>query len=391
MSNINPHAVILNPGKEKAILNRHMWIFSGAVAKLPTFTNGDILPVYSAKGQFLAQGYFNRKSSIVGRILSYDEAPVKDVIRTRLQDALSLRQKIFDPTKTNCYRLVNGEGDNLPGLIVDRYRDVLVLQIGTLGMDRLRQQIVDQLVQLCKPSSIYEKSTLPTRKEEGLKDVEQWLYGAEQDEIDVLENGLKFHVALTKGQKTGFFLDHRRMRKAMQCWTKNKKVLNCFSYSGGFSVYAAAGGASEVTSVDISEAAIELAKRNMALNDFNNSKFYVADVFEFLRQEPWEADFVILDPPAFAKKQKDVIAACRGYKDLNRIVMQKLQPNSFLLTCSCSHHVDSELFQKVVFQASVEAGKNVRIIGRHQLAPDHPINICHPESDYLKSLLLYVQ
>lgn len=390
---MNDQKVFLKKGKEKALKNRHHWIFSGAVERLPDFQNGDILPVCSHAGELLGYAYFNRKAGIVGRMVSFGNQQPLDAIRRHIQDAQELRRHLFEQTATTGFRLINGEGDFLPGLIVDRYGDILVMQISTLGMEKLRPFVIETLVECCNPKAIYEKSVLPSRKEEGLHDVQGFVYGTAESEVGILENGLKFSVSFIEGQKTGFFLDHREMRSLIQQLAKGKRVLNCFCYTGGFSLYAARGGAVEVDSVDISEKAIKMAEHHFELNGFSKAKarFLKEDVFAFLRQNPLDYEIVILDPPAFAKRQKDVISACRGYKDINRMAMQKMPPRSLLLTCSCSYHVDEALFQKVIFQAAIEANRAVRIIGRHFLASDHPINICHPEGDYLKSLLLYIE
>lgn len=386
--------VILKPGKEKPVRNRHHWIFSGAIAKFPEFANGECLQVCSSTGEKLGWGYFNTKTMISGRMLSFDETLPEDAISKQLEAAIQMRSTLFDHAKTNAYRLVNGEGDLLPGLIVDRYNDVLVVQISTLGMQKFRSMIVEWLVKKLFPRSIYEKSLLPSRKEEGLHDEQGALFGEiPSNGVEIFENGLRFFVSILHGQKTGFFLDHREMRGQVGALAHGKRVLNCFAYTGGFSVYAAQGGAVAVDSVDLSAGAMQLAERNMELNGFASDAhhFYTADVFDFLREKPLDYDIVILDPPAFAKRQKDVVAACRGYKDINRLAMEKMPAASVLLTSSCSYHVNEELFQTVVFQAAVEAGRTVRIIGRHRMAADHPVNICHPESDYLKSLLLYIE
>lgn len=386
--------VILKAGKEKAIRNRHHWIFSGAVAELPEFSNGNCLPVYGNDGSFLGWGYFNKKAKIIGRMLSFDETMPLVAIRKHLEAALMLRSILFKGNKTTAYRIVNGEGDLLPGLIVDKYHDVLVVQISTLGMEQLRDYIVELLIELLQPRCIFEKSQLPSRKEEGLADVQGVLFGkVPTHDVEILEYGLRFNIAIMQGQKTGFFLDHREMREFIRSYSQGRRVLNCFAYTGGFSVYAAAGGASLVDSVDISNAAILAAEENLILNGFQKKMYrcITADVFQFLRENAIDYDLVILDPPAFAKRQKDIVAACRGYKDINRIALQKMPKNSFLLTSSCSYYVDDNLFQTVIFQAAAEAKRNVKIIGRHRMAPDHPINICHPESDYLKSLFLYVE
>lgn len=383
--------IILKPGKEKALLNRHHWIFSGAIATWPQHEDGEILNVLSSKGQFLGCGYFNKKASIAGRMLTFDDTAPETSVQIHLEQAFTLRQKLFD-AKTNVYRLVNGEGDFLPGLVVDRYDDVFVIQITTLGMQRFVPIIVDFIIKKYNPSTILEKSIGPSRKEEGLTPQQGVLFGKPIHEVIVKEYDLKLIVNPLEGQKTGFFIDHREMRYWIREFAKDRKVLNCFSYSGGFSLNALYGGAVKVMSVDISQSAIELAKRNVSLNHLEEERslYHVGDVFQFLREDPLAYDMIILDPPAFAKKAKDVIQACRGYKDINRIAMQKMPANSLLLTCSCSYFVDEELFQKVLFQAAVEAGRSVRIIGRHKQAMDHPINICHKESDYLKSFLLYI-
>ena len=385
--------VILKPGKEKALRQRHHWIFSGAIQSLPSFEDGDFLPVYAANGDFLGSGYFNRQSGIIGRMVAFDQTPPLQSIEQRLQAAFHLRREWFDLQQTNAYRLVNGEGDGIPGLIVDIYDQVIVLQSSTKGIDRLKPWIVDWLNQYLKPQTIYEKSLLPSRREEGLRDNQGYLSGQEQPEIIFKENDLLFTTSLEKSQKTGFFLDHREMRQWVRHLAQGKRVLNAFSYTGGFSVYALAGGAKKVDSVDVSQEALEVAKHHVALNGWNpqSQGFFCEDVFDFLRQRDLSYDFVILDPPAFAKRQKDIIPACRGYKDINRLAMQKMPRQSLLLTSSCSHYVNEDLFQKVLFQAALEAKRQVRMIGRHRLAPDHPINLFHPESNYLKSFLLYLE
>ena len=385
--------VVLKPGKEKALLNKHHWIFSGAVAELPAFSDGDLLPVHSDSGDFLGTGYFNRQSGILGRMIAFDATNPLHAIEHALQAALTYRQGIFHPTTTNGYRLINGEGDFLPGLVVDRYADLLVLQVSTIGMEKLKPFIVDWLIKQLQPTAIYEKSNSPSRKEEGMEPFFRLLYGEKSPTVEIKENGLKFLVDILEGQKTGFFCDLRHMRQQVRTLANGKSVLNCFAYSGGFTVYALAGGAKKVDSVELSERALEFAKKNVALNGFDEAKaaYYQEDVFDFIRKNPLDYELIVLDPPAFAKKQRDVITACRGYKDINRIAMKKMPPKSWLLTCSCSFYVDEPLFQKVIFQAAVEAGRKVRIVSRHLMAQDHPINICHPESDYLKSLLLYIE
>lgn len=385
--------VVLKQGKDKAIRHHHHWIFSGAVSSLPEFSDGDFLSVSNISGDHLGFGYFNRQSSIIGRLVSFTQTPPLEAIENALINAISLRKTLFANTETNAFRIVNGEGDFLPGLIVDRYAGILVIQISTLGMERLKEWLVKKLVSLLSPQAIYEKSTLAARKEEKLPPVEGVIWGDMPEEIEILENGIKYLVNPQEGQKTGFFLDQREMRQMIGRIAKDKTLLNCFSYTGGFSIAALLGGAKDVVSIDSSEKALILAKKNTELNgiSLNRHQLINEDVFAYLRETDLNFDVVILDPPAFAKKQKDINTACRGYKDINRLAMQKMPRGSWLLTCSCSYYVDESLFQKVLFQASVEAKRSARIVGRHQLAADHPINICHPEGQYLKSFFLYLE
>lgn len=381
----------LKTGKEKPLRNRHHWIFSGAIESLPNVPNGSMIQVVSHAGECMGSAYINRQSSILGRMIAFGNVNPETAIQENIGKALSLRQS-FMPTHTTGYRLINGEGDALPGLIVDRYGDILVLQISTLGMEKLKPLILDALTRALSPKGIYEKSLLPSRKEEGLAPFSGLLAGTVPERVEFTEYGLKFIADPIHGQKTGFFLDQREMREWVRELSKGKRVLNAFSYTGGFSVFAAAGGAAQVDSVDISTEAIDLAKQNMQLNGYLNDahQFYIEDAFEFLRK-PLNYDLVILDPPAFAKRAKDVVQACRGYKEINRQAMEKMPAQSLLLTCSCSYHVDEALFQKVLFQAAIEAKRSVRIIGRHRQAMDHPVNLFHPEGNYLKSFLLAIE
>lgn len=385
-------AVVLKPGRDKAVRNRHHWIFSGAIRDLPEFEDGDILPVRGAAGQLLGYGYFNRKSSITGRMISFGDEPPEAAVRRGVERALALRARFLDPALTNARRLVNAEGDGLPGLIADLYDDVLVLQVATLGMEKLKPLIVDLLAGAVKPRTVLEKSDLPARRDEGLEDFEGLLAGEPVERVRILENGIPFWVSLTAGQKTGFYLDQRESRKLVRDCAAGRRVLNAFAYSGSFSVCALLGGAAKADSVDSSAAALALAQDNFELNGLasGSGTFFTADVFEFLREPALDHDFIILDPPAFAKKRTDVVAACRGYKDINRLAMQRVRAPGLVLTFSCSHFVDETLFQQVVFEAAAEAGRRVRILQKHRQAFDHPVNIYHPETAYLKGFLLYV-
>jgi 23S rRNA (cytosine1962-C5)-methyltransferase len=384
-------AAILRKNREKSIRQRHPWIFSGAVQSLPDFENGSLLAVRSAQGEHLGYAYFNRNCSIIGRMVSFDETPPEKAIEKSLERAIGLRGRFFGKEVTAC-RLVNGEGDDLPGLVVDRYADILVVQVTTLGMEKLKPFILELLIKKIAPRSIYEKSALPSRREEGLPDREGFLYGESLEQVEIAENGLRFIVDIARSQKTGFFLDQREMRTLVRSLSSGRRILDCFAYTGGFSVNALAGGAERVDAVDSSEQAASLAQKNIVLNGLAHDafRFFTADVFQFLRERSLDYDFVILDPPAFAKKKGDVISACRGYKDINRLAFQKMPGSGLVLTFSCSFFVDEALFQKVIFEAALEAGRRVRILQRHRMAPDHPVSIYHPESHYLKGFLLYI-
>jgi len=385
-------AAVLKKGKEKALRQRHHWIFSGALQDLPDFDDGDILAVKSSGGEVLGYAYFNHKSSIAGRMVSFGRTEPLKAVQKNLDSAILLRKRLVEQD-TNACRLVNGEGDGLPGLIVDRYDNVLVIQIATWGMEKLKPFILDLLIAKLAPRSIYEKSSLPSRREEGLPEFEGLLHGEEAGEVTIQEDGHRFIVVIPGSQKTGFFLDLREMRRLVTSLASGRRLLNAFCYTGAFSVAALAGGAVFAHSVDSSAAALEVAKRTLNLNGFieERSHLEVADVFDFLRRPTPAYDFIILDPPAFAKKKSDVVAACRGYKDINRLALKKVAEDGLLLTFSCSHFVDERLFRQVVFQAASEAGRRARIIQKHRLALDHPVNIYHPESEYLKGLLLYVE
>ncbi len=384
--------VVLKAGKEKALLKQHPWIFSGAIASSPLFENGEILPVFSSDGQFLAKAYFHATNSIAGRILTFEDEPVYDAIEKRLDRAIALRMRLFDREKTNAFRLINAEGDELPGLVADLYDDILVVQINTSGMAALKPMLVELLCKKMHLKGIFEKSISASRRLEGLSDSQAVLFGECPKEVLVKENGIFFLVPIQEGQKTGFFLDQREMRQCVMSHAFGKKVLNCFAYTGGFSLFALHAGASHVTSVDTSATACHIAMENTLLNRFDKERHSVihGDVFHFLKENPLDFDLIILDPPAFAKKRGDVEQACRGYKEINRTALEKMPSGALLLTCSCSHFVDTILFQNLLFQAALEAKRSVKIIARHLQAKDHPLSLFHPQGDYLKGFLLHV-
>jgi len=387
--------LILKPGKSKPILDHHHWIFSGAVDVLPEgVADGDIVQVIDSDGTFLGQAYLNTATSIVARMISWDDRPIAAVIAERISSAAKLRETCFARSETNTYRLIHGEGDALPGLTVDRYGDVLVMQISTLGMDRLKNLVVNELVEQLKPTAIWEKSDTPSRKIEGLESQVGWLYGQPVETIEVMENGLRFIIDFSHVQKTGLFLDQREMRQLVREMSYDKVVLNCFGYTGGFTIAALKGGAKRVDTIDISTDAIEGVKANLTRNgcDLQENRAIAGDVFAWLRENDLSAyDIIILDPPAFAKKRSDVTNAMRAYRDINRLAIAGASHGAIIVTSSCSALVDETLFQKVVFQAAQSTGRAVRIMQKHRLAADHPINIYHPESNYLKSLVLFVE
>ena len=386
-------SLILKPGKEKSVLvNRHPWIFSGAIASCPQVAPGDVVEVYSDKGQFLARAYVNLDNSIAARVISYTQEDISDVIEQRLAEAHALRSACMTQD-TNCYRMMNSEADGLPGLIIDRYHDVFVIQINTAGMEKLKAVVLEKMAKLFTFRSIYEKSISSARAQEGLQPFQGVLLGEDVSEVLVEENGIQFFVSLVEGQKTGLFLDHREMRRLIGYHSRGKKVLNCFSYTGGFSLYALRGGASHVTSVDISENASKYAIKNTHINQFPSGTHTIitADVFDFLSQEEdWDYDLIIVDLPAFAKKRKDIESATTGYRRLNSLLFSKVKKGTLILTSSCSYFINKQEFQHIIFQAGAESGKNIRILQHHILSPDHPLSLYHPEGEYLKSLLLYV-
>lgn len=354
------------------------------------FTDGDFADVLDASGEKLGIATLCKGRSILGHMLAFGNETIEEAFLKRIRDAFLLRKKWFDPQKTNAFRIINAEGDGIPGLIVDNYNGTLVMQISNAGLEKLKTQIAEILIKECAPVSLFEKSTSFMRKKEGLKEMKNHLFGEPNTGVEILENGLKFYVDVLEGQKTGLFLDQREMRALIQNLSSNKKVLNCFAYTGGFSIAALAGGATQVTSVEISAKCGPLIEKNLQLNDLKHHEFVCADVFDYLKKENFDHDIVILDPPAFVKKRDDVPKAFRAYKDMNQHCMKQMKPGSLLLTCSCSYHVDESLFQNILFRAADAAGREVRILEKHRQAHDHPVSIFHPESAYLKSFLLYI-
>jgi 23S rRNA (cytosine1962-C5)-methyltransferase len=330
-------------------------------------------------------------------MLTWQDEPIDiEFFQRKIESAYRLRLDLFGAntsSATNAFRVINAEGDGLPGLVVDQYADYLIVQISTLGMSRFRNEIVAALQQTIQSHGLFERSAGAALHEEGLQPVTQVLAGAEPPPLlHIRENNLLFAVNVHEGQKTGFFLDQRENRAWAARLCQNRKVLNGFGYTGAFSVYAKHAGAQRVVTVDSSSAAIELAKQNFALNNLEavSENFVVADIFHYLRSTTQKFDFIILDPPAFAHRQKDVENAARAYKDVNLQAMKIIEPGGLLLTCSCSQPVSSDLFQKILFGAAADTGRMVRILGQSSHAPDHPISIYHPEGRYLQAMLLHV-
>ena len=390
--------VVLKKGKEKSLLRRHPWIFSGAIKRVEgPFQDGDIVDVVDAKGKFLARGYINTRSQITVRILTWQEEEIDAAFwRRRLEIAIKAREGLFLPGHTEAVRLVNAESDGLPGLVVDQYGQYLVVQFLTLGIERWKETITELLWELAKPKGIYERSDVDVRLKEGLEPVAGLLRGEEPpDRLEIRENGLKFWVDVKRGHKTGFYLDQRENRLRVKGFALGKEVLDAFSYTGAFGVYALSGGAKRVVHVDSSEEALEMAKANVELNGFpvRDENFVEGDVFEVLRkwrQEGRLFDLIILDPPKFAHSKEQVDDAVRGYKDINLMAMGLLRPGGILFTFSCSGLVPPELFQKAVFWAALDAGREVQVIGKMSQARDHPFSLNFPEGEYLKGLILRV-
>jgi len=425
--------LILKPGRDKPVHNRHPWVFSGAIGRIKGQpAPGDLVTVADHKGIPLATAYYNAKSQIQARILSWEPAtPIDESFwRGRLQQAIAGRAMMgltaddrrqttahsleseqsptdllnTDPLTTDhrplttACRLVNAEADSLPGLIVDRYGEYLVIQCLTLGIDRRKEMLVSLLTELLHPAGILERSDVDVRGKEGLRPLVELRHGQEPPaELTIRENGFSFLVDVLHGHKTGFYLDQRdnRAMVGQPPLMAGREVLNVFAFTGAFGVYAAAAGARNVVQIDSSAPALETAERNMKLNglDKASDEYIAGDAFEVLRyfrEEGRQFDAIILDPPKFAHSQSQIDRASRGYKDLNWLAMRLLRPNGVLATFSCSGLVSADLFQKIVFGAAVDAGRDVQILHHLGQSADHPVLLAFPESAYLKGLLCRV-
>jgi len=395
--------LIIKPGREKSLLRRHPWIFSGAVARVDgNPASGATVDLLAADGQFLARAAYSPSSQIRARVWTFDpsESVDADFFRRRLKRALASRTQLnlSDSTDdsrlpTNAYRLVHAESDGLPGLIVDRYADTLVLQSLTAGSEYWKETIADLLLELTGLATIYERSDADVRELEGLPSKVGLLRGAiNHNPLTILENGLKFHVNLETGHKTGFYLDQRENRLTVRGLAGGRDVLDCFCYTGGFTVNALSGGAKSVLSVDASADALALCHENVALNAHPADQHTVleGDVFQLLRKFRDEArsfDLIILDPPKFAPTAAQAEKAARGYKDINLLAFKLLRPGGILVTFSCSGGIDADLFQKIIASAALDAGVEAQIVEHLSQAPDHPVALNFPEGAYLKGLI----
>ena len=394
---MNYKKLYLKAGKEESLKRFHPWVFSGAIAKVEGEPEeGEVVDVYTSKKEFIACGHF-QIGSIAVRVLTFRQEEINhDFWKRRLEVALDLRRSLnlVDNPENNTYRLVHGEGDNLPGLIIDVYGQTAVMQAHSAGMHVYRMEIAEALSEVMGDivKHIYYKSetTLPFKADLGPEN--GFIKGGSPENV-ALENGLKFHVDWLKGQKTGFFVDQRENRRLLERYPKGRNVLNMFCYTGGFSFYAMRGGANLVHSVDSSAKAIDLTNQNVELNFPGDERHqaYAEDAFKYLDRMGDQYDLIILDPPAFAKHRDALRNALRGYSKLNAKAFEKIKPGGILFTFSCSQVVDKKDFRNAVFTAAAQSGRSVRIL--HQLTQpgDHPVNIYHPEGEYLKGLVLYVE
>lgn len=387
--------LVLKSGRDRSLNNRHPWVFSGAVKDMPKSENGEIVQVVTNHNQLLGYGFFSTNSQITCRVFEFtnQELHIDAAFWAgKIKRAAALRKIVIDGSRTNIYRLIHAEGDFFPGVIIDVYHEVAVVQLLVRGTERIMQHIFDALYEIGL-KYIYVKTKSSTQRLEDVAAPSEWVNNhVHPMPVEAIENGIKFMIDVEKGQKTGFFIDQRVNRELVGAYAKGKKVLNTFSYSGGFSLYALANGASLVHSVDSSKEAIEMCERNVEANGWKtNHQSFVEDVFDYMQQTEVDYDIMVLDPPAFAKNARAVPNATRGYKNLNLIAFKKIKPGGLVFTFSCSQHIDRDLFRKIVFGAAADAGRNVRIIRQLTQPEDHPINIFHPEGEYLKGLMLHVE
>lgn len=385
--------LFLRSGRDRPVRLGHPWIFSRAIRTLdPTLEPGSPVRVHAADGAYLGAGYVNPRCDIAVRLLTRADEPIDAAfVAGRVRAAVDLRRRTVD-ADTTAYRLVNGEGDGLAGLLVDHFDGVLVLQCLTAGMERLKPLVVNALLEVLAPLAVVERSDGSVRRAEGLAAVAATLHGAAPPEVVACENGLRVTVAPGGGQKTGWFCDQRPKRARLRRLASGCRVLDAFAYNGGFSIHAGAGGAASVVAVDSAARALDGAARNWALNGLPDDllRLVVGDVQRYLRSTDEVFDLVVLDPPALVKHRKDLARGTRAYKDLHLWALRRAAPGALLLTFTCSQHVDAALFRKIVAGAAADVGRALRILEHLGPGPDHPVALGHPEGDYLHGLLLSV-
>lgn len=399
--------IVLKRGKEKPLRNRHPWIFSGAVQRADVENDGDTVEVYDAGGEWLARAAFNSRSQIVGRVWTFERDEMVDrafferrILRaaqqreTSYSNSLEISPKFRENLNESGLRLVNAESDFIPGLVVDRYAEYIAVQFLTLGADKHKEDIIQVLQQQFEPRGIYERSDVDVRKKEGLQETTGVLWGEEPpDRVMIEENRIRLYVDVKRGHKTGFYLDQRVNRERAADYLRGE-VLNAFAYTGGFGIYAAKWNGAHVVNLDASASSLELARANFELNGVaDKAEYVVGDAFEKLREYRTQGkkfDAIVLDPPKFVTSQANLERAARGYKDLNMLAFQLLNPNGYLVTFSCSGLVDMKLFQQIVFSGAVDAKRDAQIVEKLGQAPDHPIGLNFPEGEYLKGLILRV-
>lgn len=385
-------SAVINNNAEKFIKTRSLWLFSKSFIYIPTFIDGEILEIKNAEDNVVAYGYFNSKSNILCRILSFENDPINE-LELNIKRAFTLRKSLFKKKETDCYRLINSEGDFIPGLIVDYYNNNLVMQVSTAGIEKLKPHIIDLLIKILKPVSIFEKSTNSSRKIEGLEKINVQIYGHTPDKVEVTENKIKYFIDIKKGHKTGMYLDQREARSLISKIAKSKRVLNLFCYNGGFSLNAYKAGARSITSVDISKEAIDQCMQNYALNSFStkNSEFIISNVLDYIKDINTSIyDLVIIDPPAFAKSVKDIKPALKAYEKLNSTIFKNAKSNTLILSSSCSYHISYESFLDIIKNSALKANKSIKIVKIFKNSFDHTQNPFNPGNEYLKTILLEI-
>lgn len=391
--------ITLLDGVHKKIAQGHPWVYRTQINSYPWPEGaepapGDLVDVCDSRGVYLGTGVYNPESMLTVRILTRRRENIDgELIRARVKAALDYRRLLEQPD-TDCRRLIFAEADRLPGVIADQYADVIVMQILSFGMERFRRDIAEELISQCRPACLILQHEEAVRAKEGLPLEREIYYGSAPDSVDIMENGIRLRIDLAGGQKTGYYLDQKANHAAIRPFVRNKNVLDCFCYNGGFALNAAFGGAGAVTAIDISDIAIAAAKQNARLNNLESRiKFKTANVFDYLRQAVKDKelfDVIVLDPPAFAKNHAAKAAAVRGYKEINLSALKLLEPGGIMVTHSCSFHMSEALFVETVFEAARNARRTVRVIDLRRQDRDHPVLAGYPESHYLKSLWLEV-